>query len=90
MEKKHLTLKITGRVQGIFFRESVKIVADRLGIKGFARNEADGGVTIEVEGNEPAMAEFTAWCRHGSKSARVESVKITESPAQNFKDFAVL
>jgi acylphosphatase len=47
---KHINIKITGKVQGVFFRASTKAVADQIGVKGFVKNEKDGSVYVEAEG----------------------------------------
>ena len=69
-----LKIKIYGDVQGVGFRYEAKIVADKLGIKGFARNENDGTVHIEAEGEEKDLEKFLEWCRKGPYSARVAKV----------------
>jgi acylphosphatase len=50
--KKHFNIRISGRVQGVFFRASTKAKAEELGISGFVQNEPDGSVYIEAEGEE--------------------------------------
>ena len=49
----HWNFRISGKVQGVFFRDSTQTEADRLGLKGIIRNESDGTVYAEVEGKEP-------------------------------------
>lgn len=85
--KKHLNIKISGLVQGVFFRITAKEQADKLGITGFARNEVDGSVYIEVEGEKLNLDKFVDWCRQGLTAARVEKVEISESPMKNFTKF---
>lgn len=72
-------MRIRGHVQGVFFRAGVKREAERLGLFGFARNESDGSVTIEVQGEESAVKEFLGWAKKGSKSAKVEKVEMEET-----------
>ncbi len=86
---KHRNIKIYGEVQGVFFRNSAKAEAERLGIKGFARNEPDGAVYIEAEGEPEALEKFLAWCRRGPGPAKVGLVEVTEGEAKGFKEFAV-
>lgn len=62
-------------VQGVFFRYSAKDVADGLGISGFVRNEADGTVYVEAEGEEDDLNEFLKWCRQGPEMATIERVE---------------
>lgn len=67
---------VRGLVQGVGFRMSAREEASRSGLAGFARNLADGGVEVEVEGPGPAVAEFLEWLHTGPSWARVESVDI--------------
>ncbi len=68
-------ITVTGRVQGVFFRNTARQVATRLGLHGFARNEPDGSVYIEVEGDESGLQEFLQWCSQGPSHATVEHVE---------------
>jgi len=86
---KHLNIRVSGKVQGVFFRASTKEQADQLGVKGFVRNEPNGDVYIEVEGGEEKLKVFSAWCKHGPNRARVDSVKVEESDFKNFVSFEV-
>lgn len=86
---KHLSIQIEGRVQGVFFRASTKEKADELNIKGFVRNENDGSVYIEAEGEENVLKEFTTWCKHGPSRAIVQNVNIGEGVLKNFSDFKI-
>jgi acylphosphatase len=56
--KKRFSIRVNGRVQGVFFRASTKEVADQLGVRGFVRNEPDGKVYIEAEADEEALKRF--------------------------------
>jgi acylphosphatase len=87
--KKHVAIKVQGVVQGVFFRASTKEKADQLGIKGFVRNEPDGGVYIEAEGEEQALKQFIAWCEHGPPRAEVEQCDAQEGKLKEFSRFAV-
>jgi len=86
---KCVTLKITGKVQGVFFRASTKERADLLGIKGFVRNERDGGVYIEAEGETEILDQFIEWCKKGPSRAAVMDVKISEAEPRRFSSFTV-
>lgn len=86
---KHVTIRVFGRVQGVFFRYSAKRRGEKLGIKGFARNEADGSVYMEVEGDALSLEKFLAWCRKGPPFASVESIKTEEGALKNFTEFTV-
>lgn len=84
---KHLNLKIYGQVQGVFFRVSAKEEAEKLGIKGFAKNVEDGTVYIEAEGEKEKLDEFIRWCHNGPEAANVEKVEVQEESVKNFTSF---
>lgn len=86
---KHLNIRIYGLVQGIFYRAAAKEEAEKFNITGFARNEPDGSVYIEAEGEEENLDKFISWCHIGPNMARVEKVKVEESPLKNFSEFEV-
>ena len=89
--RKHLNIKIYGRVQGVFFRHSTKQKAKESGIKGFVRNEPDGVVYIEAEGEEENLKQFLDWCRRGPFLAKVKKVEfIFNSDIKNFSDFVIM
>ncbi len=73
---KRLKVKVFGTVQGVFFRHSARIKFQELGIKGIAKNESDGSVSIEAAGEEDALNKLLEWCKKGPPSARVERVEI--------------
>ncbi len=87
MVKKHFNIKVTGKVHGVFYRDSTKAVADQLGIKGFIRNENDGSVYLEAEGDAVMMEAFLDWCREGPDRALVEHVESTEEEMKNYRNF---
>lgn len=75
---KKLRIKVTGDVQGVFYRYSAKIEADKLGVTGWTVNEPDGTVLAIVEGPDEQIERFIQWCREGSPMAEVENIEITE------------
>jgi acylphosphatase len=87
--QKHVSIKVSGRVQGVFFRASTKTKAEELHIKGFVRNEPDGSVYIEAEGDETALKSFLDWCRCGPPRAQVTACHIQEAAVQNFLNFKI-
>jgi acylphosphatase len=86
---KHLNIRVKGRVQGVFFRASACEEAGRLGVKGFARNEPDGSVYIEAEGDDSTLQLFLKWCANGPGRAVVESVTTEEGVLKNYTDFVI-
>lgn len=86
---RHLDIKITGLVQGVFFRHTALRKAQEFGIEGYAKNEADGSVLIEAEGPEEALEMFAAWCRQGPPSAEVKGVEVVEGAFENYTGFTI-
>jgi len=86
---KHLNIKIYGQVQGVFFRYTAKERADELTIYGFVRNEDDGTVYTEVEGEEDNLEKFLDWCTDGPYSTKVEKIEKTEGESKNFSEFKI-
>ncbi|MEK6475969.1 acylphosphatase [Catalinimonas sp. 4WD22] len=85
----HYTIRVYGKVQGVFFRASTQDKAESLGILGWVKNEADGSVRIEAEGPEQQMQEFIEWCKQGPNHAKVEKVDYKEDNPQGFVRFEV-
>ena len=72
-------LVIRGRVQGVFYRESMRQEALRLGIVGWVCNRLDGGVEAVVQGPPQAVEAIIAWCRLGPPDAHVASLQAHEA-----------
>jgi acylphosphatase len=73
-----MRIVVRGRVQGVGFRYATVTEARRLGLRGWARNTADGSVEIVAEGEPSAVRALTDWCAHGPPSARVANVQATD------------
>ncbi|WP_145004925.1 acylphosphatase [Pseudomonas oryzihabitans] len=80
---------IGGRVQGVYYRESTRQAAQRLGITGWVRNLADGRVECHLEGSVEALAELETWLWQGPAAAQVTAVALEEVALQGFTDFQV-
>lgn len=87
---KHLKIKVSGKVQGVFYRLSTKAVADQLGVRGMVANQSDGTVYIEAEGDEFAMDSFLDWCQEGPDRAEVENVSTEVGDMKNYRNFEVV
>ena len=87
---KAVSLRIRGRVQGVYYRGSAQDEAQRLGIAGFARNETDGSVTAFAQGEDAAVDEFIAWCRRGPRGAHVTQVDIHDESPRDLRAFQVM
>ena len=75
-DKQRVHVRITGRVQGVFFRASAESEARRLGLSGWVRNCPDGSVELLAEGPKAKLDDVLAWCRHGPPRAEVEDVQV--------------
>ena len=72
---------VSGRVQGVFYRDSCQQMARRLGVAGSVCNRDDGTVEVFAEGEREAVDQLLAWCRQGPPRSTVTGVQITdESP----------
>ncbi len=87
---KHVTIRVTGNVQGVFFRANARVKAAALGLTGFVQNDPDGSVTIEAEGPEENLKELVTWCQQGPEYARVEKVDHSFSDTlKKFNNFSI-
>ncbi|MBI4434609.1 acylphosphatase [Candidatus Uhrbacteria bacterium] len=85
----HRTIHVHGRVQGVFFRSSACTQAKAFGIVGFVRNEPDGNVVIEAEGDPAALDEFVRWCNTGPMLAEVTHVEVEDGTPKHFTKFEI-
>ena len=88
-EKKTVFVRVTGRVQGVWYRASTAEQARGLGLCGWVRNTADGAVELHLEGDPAAVDRLIAWCRGGPPLARVKEVNVQDAAAQGFTRFEV-
>lgn len=86
----HRSIKVFGKVQGVFFRQTAKEKAAELNVKGFALNNDDGTVSIEAEGEEDKVDLFIEWCRKGPRRAIVSAVEMNDGVFKNFTSFNIL
>jgi acylphosphatase len=75
-------LRIHGRVQGVWFRESMRREAERLNVAGWVRNTSDGSVEAVVQGPVEAVEAMIEWARKGPPLARVDRIDIGEAHGQ--------
>jgi len=73
-ELARVTLIITGRVQGVFFRASALEKAQGLSLSGWVKNLSEGSIELVAEGPRYALEQLLEWCRRGPPSARVADV----------------
>ena len=78
-----------GRVQGVFFRDSTRREASRLGVRGWARNNPGGTVEAVFEGDEDAVDRLVAFVRAGPGHAEVARLDVTEEEPEGLEGFTV-
>ena len=80
---------VRGHVQGVFFRDSVRRLAERYGVTGWVANRRDGAVEAVFEGEADAVERLVEFSREGPRGAAVESVEVTEEQPEGLSGFAV-
>jgi acylphosphatase len=89
MEEMRYKIRVTGRVQGVGFRHAARSAARYLGLRGYVRNEKDGSVSIEAEGEQASLNEFLAWCRKGPGYGFIERVTVETFPVLPYSEFSI-
>jgi len=91
MAKQRVRLFIKGKVQGVFFRQALKVMAKKNKVNGWVRNLNDGRVEAILEGEDIAVSTLVEWAHAGSANARVEDIEIkNEKYKEEFTKFEVL
>jgi len=80
---------VRGRVQGVWFRESARRRAEELGVAGWVRNDPDGSVEAEIEGQAEDVEVLVSWFGHGPAGARVDAVEVAERTPSGESGFVV-
>ena len=78
MAKRRVRLRIRGRVQGVFYRDSTQREAQRLELRGWVCNRSDGSVEAVAQGPPERVAALIDWCHEGPPLARVVGVSVIE------------
>lgn len=86
---KHTKITVCGKVQGVNYRHTAKEEAERIGVKGFIKNEANGDVYLELEGSEEQINKMVRWCRIGPPKARVKEIYFNDGEPKGFSSFAI-
>jgi acylphosphatase len=87
---KRISILVSGKVQGVFYRASTEKTAKQIGVTGFVRNNSDGKVYIEAQGTEEQLNELVKWCKRGPERARVDEISTEEIALVEEKMFRVL
>ena len=78
---------ISGRVQGVFYRESTRQQADALKLRGGVRNLRDGRVEVQLCGDEESVASLIKWLKTGPKLAKVSNIEVIDMPSESMYRF---
>ncbi len=81
MGERRVRVLVSGRVQGVFYRASLREEASRRGVAGTVRNLPDGRVQAELQGAPADVDAVLAWCGQGPPNAHVADVEVTELEA---------
>ncbi|KEF32517.1 Acylphosphate phosphohydrolase, putative [Marinobacter nitratireducens] len=87
---KRWKLRVSGIVQGVYFRASAEKSATEIGVTGYTRNLPDGDVEIVAEGSEGQLQQLKDWCHQGPPASRVDAVEVIEESATGeFSGFVI-
>ena len=90
MIQKRIHIFVTGRVQGVFFRQSARVMAIKNNVNGWVRNLGDGRVEIVAEGQESNIDALVDWCKTGPANSRVDEFELSEeNSTDEFENFEV-
>ncbi|HLC50299.1 MAG TPA: acylphosphatase [Candidatus Nanoarchaeia archaeon] len=82
-------LIVSGKVQGVFFRDNTRKKANELGLKGYAKNLSDGTVEVVAEGSEEKINQLIDFIKNNPGYSKVEEVKVSHKEHNNFKSFEI-
>lgn len=80
---------VSGRVQGVFFRECTRREAEAAGVSGWVRNRDDGTVEAVFEGERSAVEPLLDWVRDGPRQADVDHVEVTPEGPEGLDGFVI-
>lgn len=81
---------VSGKVQGVFYRQTAANRAEELGVRGWVRNLPDRRVEAVFQGSPTAIAAMIEWCRQGPPAARVQEVTVEYRPPTPLEGFQIL
>ena len=85
--RRHVVVR--GRVQGVFFRDSLRERAETAGVAGWAKNRDDGAVEVVLEGSPGAVEEVLSFCESGPPRADVEDLDVSDEQPEGLSGFSV-
>ncbi len=80
---------VKGKVQGVFYRQSTRELAEKLSINGSVKNKKDGSVEIIATGDEEQLEQLINWCKQGPSRAVVSTVETSPLPLKHFTKFII-
>ena len=90
MKQQRVHILVSGKVQGVFFRQALKVVAKKNNVLGWVRNLKDGCVEAILEGDNKSINSVIEWTRIGPANSRVDNIQITdEHYSGDFQNFEV-
>jgi acylphosphatase len=80
---------VSGRVQGVFFRDTARQRAESAGVAGWVRNTPDGAVEAVFEGDPAAVEQMVEFCRHGPSRAEVTGIEVVDEEPEALSGFEI-
>ena len=91
MKQQRVRLLVSGNVQGVFFRQALKVIAKKNNVLGWVRNLKDGRVEAMLEGDNKFINSVIEWTRIGPANSRVDDIEVSNEEFKNeFSTFDVL
>ena len=90
MEQMGLHIWVSGKVQGVYFRETLRKVAEKLLVSGWVKNLTDGRVEIKAFGEKTRIDQLLEYCRQGPVLARVEKIEVEAISLEAADGFSVM
>lgn len=87
--KSSISITISGKVQGVWYRASTKAKAEEFGICGYVKNLSNGEVYIEAEGPKEKVDQLLAWCKLGPELAEVDNIAVKAKPIEGYTTFKI-
>lgn len=84
-----ISITISGKVQGVYYRQSTRAKALELGISGFVQNLAGGSVRIVATGTDEQLNQLLDWCRQGPPKAQVSNLEVQPQALEHFEGFHI-
>jgi acylphosphatase len=84
-----IEITVTGKVQGVFYRQTTKEIALQLGVSGYVKNLSNGDVYIKATATKELLDQLCDYCKTGPAKANVSSIKTKEIPLEEFSSFRI-